>query len=130
MSEQKNIVDQITEQISKLTILQATQLASKLQEKWGISNTSEITSTSASSAKSNEPKIEEKTHFDVIIKSFDANAKIKMIKEVRSITNLGLKQSKDLVESVPAVLKKHIKREEADIIKKKIESAGGKLEIK
>lgn len=127
---EKNVVDEIVEKIEKLSILEAAELAKKLEEKFGISGMVAPVGVvqGASQTETSAPK-EEKTTFDVILKNAGSN-KIQTIKEVRAVTNLGLKEAKDLVESLPKPIKEKVSKEEAEEIKKKFAAIGAEVEIK
>lgn len=116
----------IVEDLSKLSIMEAVELKTMLEEKWGV--TAAVAAVAGPAAAAG-PAAEEKTEFTVVLKDGGAN-KINVIKEVRAITGLGLKEAKDLVEGAPKDLKVDVKKEEAEEIKKKIEAAGGKVEVK
>ncbi len=116
----------IVEDLSKLSIMEAVELKTMLEEKWGV--TAAVAAVAGPAAAAG-PAAEEKTEFTVVLKDAGAN-KINVIKEVRAITGLGLKEAKDLVEGAPKDLKVDVKKEEAEDIKKKIEAAGGKVEVK
>ena len=119
----------LVEQLSSLTILQVADLVKQLEEKWGVSAAAPVAVAAAGPAAAAAP-VEEKTSFDVILKEAGAN-KIGVIKEVRAaIAGLGLAEAKALVESAPKALKEGVTKEEAEDIKKKIEAAGAKVEIK
>jgi large subunit ribosomal protein L7/L12 len=121
----------IVEQLSGLTVLEAAELSKKLEEKWGVSAAAPVAVAAAGGgAAAAAPAAEAKTTFDVILKSAPADKKIGVIKEVRAITNLGLKEAKDLVEGAPKTVKEGATKEEAESIKKKIETAGGVVELK
>jgi large subunit ribosomal protein L7/L12 len=121
----------IVEQLSGLTVLEAAELSKKLEEKWGVSAAAPVAVAAAGGgAAAAAPAAEAKTTFDVILKSAPADKKIGVIKEVRAITNLGLKEAKDLVEGAPKTVKEGATKEEAEAIKKKIETAGGVVELK
>lgn len=121
----------IVEQLSGLTVLEAAELSKKLEEKWGVSAAAPVAVAAAGGgAAAAAPAAEAKTTFDVILKSAPADKKISVIKEVRAITNLGLKEAKDLVEAAPKTVKEGASKEEAESIKKKIEMAGGVVELK
>ena len=124
MSNLQNIV----EELSKLTILQAADLVKQLEEKWGVSAAAPV-AVAAVAAGGGAAAAEEKTEFDVILVDGGAN-KINAIKEVRAITGLGLKEAKDLVEGAPQPVKTGVNKEEADKIKKQLEEAGSKVEVK
>lgn len=127
----KNIIDEIVEKIEKLSVLEIAELAKKLEEKFGVSGmvAPVAVATTVPSGSSTSTPVEEKTTFDVILKSAGSN-KIQTIKEVRAITNLGLKEAKDLVESLPKPIKEKVSKEEAEEIKKKLEAIGAEVEIK
>jgi len=119
----------LVEQLSGLTVLQVADLVKQLEEKWGVSAAAPVAVAAAGPAAAAAP-VEEKTSFDVILKEAGAN-KIGVIKEVRAaVAGLGLAEAKALVESAPKALKEGVTKEEAEEIKKKIESAGAKVEIK
>ena len=124
MSDLNTIVDQL----SSLTVMEAADLAKLLEEKWGVSAAAPV-AVAAAAAASGEEAVEEKTEFDAVLLSF-GDKKIQVIKEVRAITGLGLKEAKELVEGAPATLKEGLTKEEAAEIKEKIEGAGGQLDIK
>ena len=117
----------IVEQLSGLTILEAAELVKTLEEKWGVSAAAAPVMMAAAGAAA--APVEEKTEFNVVLTDAGAN-KINTIKEVRAITGLGLKEAKDLVEGAPKEVKGGIPKAEAEEIKKKLEAAGAKVEIK
>jgi large subunit ribosomal protein L7/L12 len=128
MAETQNLVDQL----SALTVLEIADLVKQLEEKWGVSSAAPVAVAAAGAPAGGPaaPPAEEKTAFDVILKEAGPN-KIAVIKEVRAaVSGLGLAEAKALVESAPKTLKEGIAKEEADEIKKKIEAAGAKVEIK
>jgi len=120
-------IAKLVEELSKLTVLEAADLAKALEEAWGVSAAAAVAVAAAPAAAAEAA--EEKTEFDVILTG-DGGKKIQVIKEVRAITNLGLTEAKALVESAPAAVKEGISKGEAEEIKKKIEEAGGTVEIK
>ena len=128
---EKNVLDEIVEKIEKLSAIELSELAKKLEEKFGVEGMMAPVGmvAGAPAAGATEEKKEEKTTFDVILKSYGSN-KIQAIKEVRAITNLGLKEAKELVESVPKPIKEKVSKEEAEEIKKKLEAIGAEVEIK
>lgn len=132
MAEEKKLsVEVLVDAIGSLTAMELADLAKKLEEKFGVQPimaTAAAVPATATAEQAAAPA-EEKTSFDVILTSFGAN-KIQVIKEVRAITNLGLKEAKDLVESLPKPLKEKVSKEEAEEIKKKLEAAGATVEIK
>ena len=123
-------LDQIVEQLSGLTVLEAADLSKKLEEKWGVSAAAPVAVAAAPAGGAGAaPAAEAKTTFVVILKETGAN-KIGVIKEVRAVTSLGLKEAKDLVEGAPKTVKEGATKEEAEEIKKKLEAAGAKVELK
>ena len=119
--------DQVVEFLSNLTVIELSNLVSELEEKWGVSAAAAV-AVAAGPAGGGEAA-EEKTEFDIILK--DAGAKkINVIKAVRSITGLGLKEAKELVESAPSAIKEGVSKAECEDIKKQVEEAGGSVEIK
>ena len=118
----------IVDELSSLTIMEAAELAKLLEEKWGVSAAAPVAVAAGAPAAGGEAA-EEKTEFDVILLS-SGDKKIQVIKEVRAITGLGLKEAKDLVESAPKAIKEGIEKDEADEIKAKIEEAGGQVDVK
>ena len=116
----------IVNDLSALTVLEAAELSKMLEEKWGVSAAAPVAAAAAGPAAA---AVEVKDTFDVILTEAGAN-KINVIKEVRAITNLGLKEAKDLVEGAPKAVKEGVKKDEADAIKKKLEGAGAKVQLK
>ena len=110
-----------------MTVLQIAELVKALEEKWGVSAAAPVAVAAAGAA---APAAEEKTEFDVILAAVDASKKIAVIKEVRTITGLGLKDAKDLVEGAPKPVKQGVDKEEAAKIKEALEKAGAKVEVK
>ena len=124
------ILNQLVEQLSGLTVIEAAQLSKKLEEKWGVSAAAPVAVAAAPAAGgAAAPAAEAKTTFDVVLKEAGAN-KIGVIKEVRAMTSLGLKEAKDLVEGAPKAVKEGVPKDEAEAIKKKFEEVGAKVEIK
>ncbi|MFD1746019.1 50S ribosomal protein L7/L12 [Rhizobium helianthi] len=120
----------IVEDLSALTVLEAAELSKMLEEKWGVSAAAPVAVAAvAGGAGAAAPAEEEKTEFDVILVDAGAN-KINVIKEVRGITGLGLKEAKDLVEGAPKAVKEAVSKGEAADIKKKLEEAGAKVDVK
>jgi large subunit ribosomal protein L7/L12 len=122
-------LNQLVEQLSGLTVIEAAQLSKMLEEKWGVSAAAPAAAAAAPAAGAAAPVAEVKTSFDVVLKEAGAN-KIGVIKEVRAVTTLGLKEAKDLVEAAPKTVKEGATKEEAEEIKKKLEAAGAKVELK
>jgi large subunit ribosomal protein L7/L12 len=118
----------IVEDLSNLTVLEAAELSKMLEEKWGVSAAAPVAVAAAGGAAAPAEAAEEKTEFDVILAEAGAN-KINVIKEVRGITGLGLKEAKDLVEAAPKPVKEGISTGEAEDIKNKLEGAGAKVEL-
>jgi large subunit ribosomal protein L7/L12 len=121
-------LNQIAESLSSLTIMEAADLAKLLEEKWGVSAAAPVAVAAAGGGAVAEAAVE-KDEFDVVLLSA-GDKKIQVIKEVRAITSLGLKEAKELVESAPKVIKEGIAKDEADKIKEQIEGAGGQVDVK
>jgi len=124
MAELSNIVDEL----SKLTVLEAAELAKMLEEKWGVTAAAAVAVAAAPGAAAAAPA-EEKTEFTVVLAAI-GDKKIEVIKEVRALTGLGLKEAKDLVEGAPKPVKESVNKEEADKIKATLEKVGAKVELK
>ncbi|MBM4383360.1 MAG: 50S ribosomal protein L7/L12 [Deltaproteobacteria bacterium] len=125
-------INAIADQLSTLTVMEAAQLAKLLEEKWGVSAAAPVAIAAipgAGGAGAAAAPAEEKTEFDVVLLS-GGDKKIQVIKEVRAITGLGLKEAKDLVEGAPKPLKEGVSKDEAAKIKKQIEEQGGQVDIK
>ena len=121
-------LQKIVDQLSGLTVLEAADLAKMLEEKWGVSAAAPVAMMAAGGA-APAAVVEEKTEFNVVLTAAGAN-KINVIKEVRAITGLGLKEAKDLVEGAPKPFKEGVNKDEADKIKKQLEAAGATVELK
>jgi len=119
-------LQQIADELSKLSVIELADLGKMLEEKWGVTATVAVASSSSASA---APVAEVKDKFEVFLKESGDN-KINVIKEVRAITNLGLKEAKDLVDKAPSLVKSDVSKDEAEEIKKKLEAAGAKVEVK
>ena len=119
----------IVDQLSTLTVMEAAELVKKLEEKWGVSAAAAPVMMAGGGGAAAAAPAEEKTEFNVVLLDAGAN-KINVIKEVRAITGLGLKEAKDLVEAAPKDVKTGIAKAEAEELKKKLEGAGAKVEIK
>jgi len=117
----------LVDDLSALTVIEASELSKLLEEKWGVSAAAPVAAAAAAAAPA--AAAEEKTEFDVILASFGEN-KINVIKEVRAITGLGLGEAKALVEAAPKAIKEAATKAEAEDIKKKLEAAGAKVELK
>ena len=124
-------LDQLVEDLSSLTVLEAAQLSKMLEEKWGVSAAAPIAVAAAGGAGAAAPAeaVEEQTEFDVILAAAGAQ-KINVIKEVRAITGLGLKEAKDLVQAAPKPVKEAVSKDDAAKIKAQLEGAGATVEIK
>ena len=118
----------LVDELSALTVLEAAELTKLLEEKWGVSAAAPVAVAAAAATTAAAPAAE-KTEFTVVLTGA-GDKKINVIKEVRAVTNLGLKEAKDLVEGAPKNVKEGIKKDEADAIKKKLEEAGAKVELK
>jgi large subunit ribosomal protein L7/L12 len=123
MAELSKIVDEL----SKLTVLEASELAKMLEEKWGVTAAAAVAVAAAPGAAA--APVEEKTEFTVMLTAA-GDKKIEVIKEVRALTGLGLKEAKDLVEGAPKAVKEGVNKEEADKVKAQLEKAGAKVELK
>ena len=122
-------MDAVVEYISNLSLLDASKLVKTLEEKLGVSAAAPVAVAAAAPAAAAAAPAEEKTEFDVILASFGEN-KVAVIKEVRAITGLGLKEAKDLVEAAPKAVKEGASKEDAEKIKAQLEAAGAKVEVK
>ena len=123
-------IKKIAEELSKLTVIEAAELSKLLEEKWGVSAAAPVAVAAAGAQPGAASEVaEEKSSLDIVLAESGAS-KINVIKEVRAITNLGLKEAKDLVEAAPKVVREGVKKEEAEEIKKKLEEAGAKVELK
>ena len=120
-------LQKIVDQLSGLTVLEAADLAKMLEEKWGVSAAAPVAMMAAGGGEA--AVVEEKTEFNVILTAAGAQ-KINVIKEVRAITSLGLKEAKDLVEGAPKAVKEGVSKDEAEKIKKQLEAAGATVELK
>jgi large subunit ribosomal protein L7/L12 len=119
----------IVDELSKLTVLEAAELSKLLEEKWGVSAAAPVAVAAAGGAAAAAAPVEEKTEFDVVLTSAGAQ-KINVIKEVRAITGLGLKEAKDLVEAAPKPVKEAVSKADADKFKAQLEAAGAKVDLK
>ena len=120
-------LDKLVTELSKLTVIEAAELSKKLEEEWGVSAAAPAAVAVAPGA-APEAAAEEKTDFDVVLKAI-GDKKINVIKEVRAVTGLGLKEAKDLVEGAPKSVKEGVEKNEAEEIKKKLEEAGATVEL-
>lgn len=119
----------IVDDLSSLTVMEASELSKMLEEKWGVSAAAPVAVAAAGGGDAGAAAAEEKDEFDVMLTSA-GDKKINVIKEVRAITGLGLKEAKDLVEAAPAAVKEGVNKAEAEEIKKKLEEAGASVELK
>ena len=122
-------LSKIVDELSQLTVLEAADLAKLLEEKWGVSAAAPVAVAAAGGGGAAAAPAEEKTEFDVILTDVGPN-KINVIKEVRAITGLGLKEAKDLVEAAPKTIKEQVSKADAEDIKKKLVEAGATVELK
>ena len=120
-------LNKIIDDLSKLTVVEAAELSKQLEEKWGVTAATAVAAAPAAGVAA--PAAEEKDEFTIVLAA-SGDKKINVIKEVRAITSLGLKEAKDLVEGAPKELKTGVKKKEAEEIKKKLEAAGAKVELK
>ncbi len=122
-------LQQLVDELSKLTVLEAAELSKLLEEKWGVSAAAPVAMAAAPGAAAAAPAAAEKTEFTVVLAGA-GDKKINVIKEVRAITGLGLKEAQDLVEAAPKEVKADVSKDEAEKIKKQLEDAGAKVELK
>ena len=120
--------EEILEAISNMTVMEVVDLVSAMEDKFGVSAAAAVAAAPAAAA-APEEAVEEQTEFDVVLTSFGAN-KVSVIKVVRALTALGLKEAKELVESAPSSIKEAVAKEEAEDVKKQLEEAGASVEIK
>lgn len=121
--------DEILDAIANMTVMEVVDLISAMEEKFGVTAAAAVAAAPAAAAGAEAAPVEEQTEFDVVLTSFGAN-KVNVIKVVRAITGLGLKEAKDLVESAPANVKEGVNKEEAENLKKQIEEAGASVDVK
>ena len=122
-------LEEIATSLSELTVIEAAELSKMLEEKWGVSAAAPVAVAAAAAADDAEAAEEEQDAFEVVLASF-GEKKINVIKEVRAITGLGLKEAKDLVEAVPKAVKESVSKEEAEKLKAQLEGAGATVELK
>jgi large subunit ribosomal protein L7/L12 len=122
-------LQQIVEDLSALTVLEAAELSKMLEERWGVSAAAPVAAVAAAGAPAAAEEVEEQTEFDVILAAF-GDKKINVIKEVRAITGLGLKEAKDLVEGAPKPVKEGVSKDEAQKLRTQLEGAGATVEVK
>ncbi|MGB5209884.1 MAG: 50S ribosomal protein L7/L12 [Gammaproteobacteria bacterium] len=121
--------EEIVDALSNMSVLEVSELVSELEEKWGVSAAAPVAMAAGPAAGGDAAAAEEQTEFDVVMTSFGGN-KVSVIKAVRTITGLGLKEAKDLVEGVPAAVKEGVSKDEAEALKKQLEEAGASVEVK
>ena len=121
--------EEILSAISELSVLELSELINDMEEKFGVSAAAAVAVAAPAAAAADAGGVEEQTEFDVVLSSF-GEKKVAVIKAVRAITSLGLKEAKDLVESAPAPIKEGVPKDEAEELKKQLEDAGGTVEVK
>jgi large subunit ribosomal protein L7/L12 len=121
--------DEILDSISKMTLMEVVELISDMEKKFGVTAAAPVAAAAGPAAAAAAP-VEEKTEFTVTLKEYPADKKVTVIKVIREITGLGLKEAKDLVEGVPSLVKDGVNKADSDAMKKKLEDAGAKVEIK
>ena len=122
--------DEILDAISKMTLMEVVELISDMESKFGVTAAAPVAVAAAPAAGAAAAPAEEQTEFTVILKEYPADKKVTVIKVIREITGLGLKEAKDLVEAVPSTVKEAVSKADSDSFKKKLEDAGAKVEIK
>ena len=122
--------DEILDAISNMSILQVVELISDMEAKFGVTAAAPVAAAAAGAAAAPAAAVEEQTEFAVTLKEYPADKKVTVIKVIREITGLGLKEAKDLVEGVPSLVKEGVSKADVDTIKKKLEEAGAKVEVK
>jgi len=122
--------DEILDAISKLTVIEVVELISDMEKKFGVTAAAPVAVAAAPGAAAAAAPVEEQTEFNVTLKEYPADKKVTVIKVIREITGLGLKEAKDLVEGVPATVKEGVSKADVDTIRKKLEEAGAKIEVK
>ena len=122
-------LEKLAEELSNLTIIEAADLSKILEEKWGVSAAAPVAVAAVAGGDAGGAAVEEKTEFEVVLAAI-GEKKINVIKEVRAITGLGLKEAKDLVEAAPKTVKEGVSKDEAETLKKQLEEAGATVELK
>jgi large subunit ribosomal protein L7/L12 len=122
--------DEILDAISKLTLVEVVELISDFEKKFGVTAAAPVAAAAAPAAGAAAAPVEEQTEFTVVLKEYPADKKVTVIKVIREITGLGLKEAKDLVEGVPSTVKESVNKADSDAFKKKLEDVGAKVEIK
>jgi large subunit ribosomal protein L7/L12 len=121
---------EILDAISKLTLVEVVELISDFEKKFGVTAAAPVAAAAAPAAGAAAAPVEEKTEFTVVLKEYPADKKVTVIKVIREITGLGLKEAKDLVEGVPSTVKESVNKADSDAFRKKLEDVGAKVEIK
>ena len=121
--------DEILDAISKMTVLEVVELISDMEKKFGVTAAAPVAAAAGPAAAAAAP-VEEKTEFTVVLKEYPADKKVTVIKVIRELTGLGLKEAKDLVEGVPSTVKEAVNKADSETMKKKLEDAGAKVEVK
>ena len=122
--------EEILEAISNMTVMEIVDLVKMMEDKFGVTAAAPVAAVAAGPGAAAAPAAEEQTEFTVTMKDYPADKKVVVIKVIREITGLGLKEAKDLVEGVPALVKEGVSKADVDVIKKKLEEAGAKVEVK
>ncbi len=122
--------DEILDAISKLTLVEVVELSSDFEKKFGVTAAAPVAAAAAAAPGAAAAPVEEKTEFTVTLKEYPADKKVTVIKVIREITGLGLKEAKDLVEGVPSTVKEAVSKADSDAMKTKLEAAGAKVEVK
>ena len=122
--------DEILDAISKLTLVEVVELISDFEKKFGVTAAAPVAAAAAPAAGAAAAPVEEKTEFTVVLKEYPADKKVTVIKVIREITGLGLKEAKDLVEGVPSTVKEAVSKADSEAFKKKLEDVGAKVEVK
>jgi large subunit ribosomal protein L7/L12 len=123
-------LQKLVDELSKLTVLEAAELSKKLEEAWGVSAAAPVAVAAAGGGGAAAAPVEEKTEFTVTLKEYPADKKVTVIKVIRELTGLGLKEAKDLVEGAPSMVKEGVNKADSETMKKKLEDAGAKVEVK
>ncbi len=121
--------EEMIDALSNMSVLEVSELVKELEEKWGVSAAAPVAAVAAAPGAGGEAAAEEKTEFDVVMTSFGGN-KVAVIKAVRALTGLGLKEAKDAVEGAPTPVKEGVSKDEAEDVKKQLEEAGASVEVK
>jgi large subunit ribosomal protein L7/L12 len=122
--------DEILDAISKMTLMEVVELISDMEKKFGVTAAAAVAAAPAGGGAAAAAPVEEKTEFTVVLKEYPADKKVTVIKVIREITGLGLKEAKDLVEGVPSTVKEAVNKADSETMKKKLEDAGAKVEVK